>query len=55
MESDDEEDYDTDVTKYIIAKDGVVVTVESDDEEKAKEIIEEIENKLGVKKEKEKK
>lgn len=48
MESDDDEDYDTDVTKYIIAKDGVVVTVESDDEEKAKEIIEEIENKLGV-------
>ncbi len=37
MESDDD---DSDETKYIIAKDGVVVTVESDDEEKAKEIIE---------------
>jgi len=46
METD--EDDDTDVTKYIIAKDGVVVTVESDDEEKAKEIIKVIENKLGV-------
>lgn len=45
MESDDEEDYNTDVIKYIIVKDGVVVTVESDDEEKAKEIIELIENK----------
>lgn len=45
MESDDDEDYDTDMIKYIIAKDGVVVTVESDDEEKAKEIIELIENK----------
>ncbi len=55
MESDDEEDNDTDVIKYIIAKDGVVVTVESDDEDKAKEIIEEIENKLDVKNEQEKK
>ncbi len=45
MESDDDEHIDSDVTKYIIAKDGVVVTVESDDEEKAKEIIELIENK----------
>lgn len=41
---------ETGATKYIIAKDGIVVTVESDDEAKAKELIKEIENKLGVKK-----
>ncbi|MCX6332837.1 MAG: hypothetical protein NT092_00855 [Bacteroidia bacterium] len=38
------------MTKYVIAKDGVVVTVESNDEAKAKEIIKVIENKLDVKK-----
>jgi hypothetical protein len=36
-------------TRYIIAKDGMVVTVESSDEAKAKELITEIEKKLGVK------
>ena len=36
-------------TKYIIASDGVVVTVESDDEVKARELINDIRNKLGVK------
>ena len=41
---------DTDVSKYIIAKDGIVVTVESDDEAKAKELIKVIEDKLEVKK-----
>jgi hypothetical protein len=40
---------DTEMTKYIIAKDGVVVTVESDDETRAKEIIKTIEDKLDVK------
>ncbi|TAL62261.1 MAG: hypothetical protein EPN88_13555 [Bacteroidetes bacterium] len=35
-------------TRYVIAKDGMVVTVESSDEAKAKELIKEIENKLGV-------
>jgi hypothetical protein len=40
---------DNGMTKYIIAKDGVVVTVESDDEDKAREIIKEIENKMDVK------
>jgi hypothetical protein len=40
-----------DATKYVIAKDGVVVTVESDDEAKAEEIIKMIESKLGVKNE----
>jgi hypothetical protein len=48
VESDDV-DTDADVTKYVIAKDGVVVTVESNDEAKAKEIIKEIESKLDVK------
>jgi hypothetical protein len=38
-------------TKYIIAKDGMVVTVEGNDEAKAKEIIKEVEIKLGVSKE----
>ncbi len=46
-----ETDESIDATKYVIAKDGVVVTVESDDEEKAKEIISLIEGKLGVKSE----
>jgi hypothetical protein len=36
-------------TKYIIAKDGMVVTVESNDEAKAKELINDIKNKLGIK------
>ncbi len=43
------DDTDTDMTKYVIAKDGVVVTVESNDEAKAKEIIKMIEDKLDVK------
>ncbi len=42
-------DTDTEMTKYVIAKDGMVVTVESDDEAKAKEIIKVIESKLDVK------
>ena len=40
---------DNEMTKYVIAKDGMVVTVESDDEDKAKEIIKMIEDKLDVK------
>ena len=47
-------DKDTDATKYVVAKDGVVVTVESDDEEKAKEILKLIQDKLGVKSEEKK-
>jgi len=43
------DDADTDMSKYVIAKDGVVVTVESNDEAKAKEIIKLIEDKLDVK------
>jgi len=48
---DDEYITDKDVTKYVIAKDGLVVTVEGDDEEKAQALIKEIESKLGVKEE----
>jgi len=47
----DDNDSETEMTKYVIAKDGVVVTVESNDEAKAKDLIKEIENKLGVNKE----
>jgi hypothetical protein len=39
---------ETEATKYIIAKDGIVVTIESDNEAKAKELVKEIENKLGI-------
>ena len=42
-------------TKYVIAKDGMVVTVEGNDEAKAKELVKEIESKLGVSNENEKK
>lgn len=42
-------------TKYVIAKDGMVVTVEGNDEAKAKELVKEIENKLGVNNENDKK
>lgn len=47
-------DKDSDATKYVVAKDGIVVTVESDDEEKAQEIIKLIQDKLEVKSEKKK-
>jgi hypothetical protein len=42
-------------TKYVIAKDGMVVTVEGNDEARAKELVKEIENKLGVSNENDKK
>lgn len=47
-ESDRETISDLNTTKYVIAKDGVVVTVESDDEAKAREIIDDVRTKLGV-------
>ncbi len=40
-----------DASKYIIAKDGMVITVEGNDEAKAKEIIKLIEDKLNIKSE----
>lgn len=49
---DSREDFDNDSTveksRYIIAKDGMVVTIEGNDEAKAKELAKEIESKLGV-------
>jgi len=47
--SDDDKDSTVNKTKYVIAKDGMVVTVEGSDEARAKELVKEIENKLGVK------
>jgi hypothetical protein len=38
----------TEITKYIIAKNGMVVTIEGNDEAKAKELLKDIESKLGV-------
>jgi hypothetical protein len=38
-------------TKYVIAKDGMVITVEGNDDTKVKELINEIESKLDIKKE----
>ncbi len=46
----DEDGSASDAPKYIIAKNGVVVTIQTDDEVKAKELQQLIENKLGVKK-----
>ncbi len=40
---------DDDVTKYVIAKDGMVISVEGKDEAKVKELIKVIEGKLDVK------
>lgn len=51
-DTDGETEIDTniDITKYVIAKDGVVITVESKDEDKAKDIIEALEKELKIKK-----
>jgi hypothetical protein len=46
--SDSDEESGVEKTRYVIAKDGMVVTVESSDEARAKELIKEIEKKLGV-------
>ncbi len=46
--SDDEFDNDTDRTKYVIAKNGITVSVEGDDEVKVKELVKEIEKRLDV-------
>jgi hypothetical protein len=45
----DDNDSDVEMTRYVIAKDGMVVTVEGRDEAKARELIKEIEEKMGVK------
>lgn len=41
-------DSSADETRIVIAKDGMVVTIEGNDEAKAQELAKEIENKLGV-------
>ena len=38
-------------TKYVIAKDGMVVTIEGNNEEKTRELVKEVEEKLGINKE----
>ena len=46
--SENENESTTEKARYVIAKDGMVVTIEGNDEAKAKELVKEIENKLGV-------
>ena len=48
---DDLDESSVEKTRYIIAKDGLVVTVEGSDEAKTKELIRQIENNLGIRKE----
>jgi hypothetical protein len=47
--SSDDKEADVEMTRYVIAKDGMVVTVEGKDEAKAKELVTEIRNKMGIK------
>jgi ABC-type Na+ efflux pump permease subunit len=47
--SNDDRDSTVEMTKYVIAKDGLVVTVEGKDETKAKDLVDEIRNKMGIK------
>ena len=46
--SDDDKDSALEKTRYVIAKDGMVVTIEGSDETRAKELAKVIEEKLGV-------
>lgn len=46
--SDDEFDNDLNKTKFVIAKNGITVSIEGKDEEKVKELANEIEKKLGI-------
>ena len=48
--SSDDNESTVEKTRYVIAKDGMVVTVEGSDEAKTKELVKDIESKLGVKK-----
>lgn len=47
--SDDDSSSVSDKTRFVIAKDGMVVTVEGNDEAKTMELAKEIESKLGIK------
>jgi hypothetical protein len=51
MVSDDEFDNDLDITKYVIAKNGITVSIEGNDEVKVKELAVEIEKRLDINKE----
>lgn len=53
VESVDDSDRDIDKTHYVIAKNGIVITIEGDDEVKVKELANEIEKRLDIKKDKE--
>ena len=46
--ADNDRDSSAEKTRYVIAKDGMVVSVEGSDEAKVKDLIKEIENKMGV-------
>jgi hypothetical protein len=48
MISDEDFDNNVETTKYVIAKDGITVSVEGSDDAKVKEIVKEIEKKLDV-------
>jgi preprotein translocase subunit YajC len=50
--NEDEFDHDTDNTKHVIAKNGVVVTIEGSDEAKINELVKEIEKSLDINNEK---
>jgi hypothetical protein len=50
--SEDESDGDLDITRYVIAKNGITVSIEGNDEVRVKELATEIEKKLGVNNEK---
>ena len=47
----DEKDKSVEKIKYVIAKDGMVVSVEGNDEAKVKDMVKDIEAKLGINKE----
>jgi hypothetical protein len=47
--SDDEDDSTIEKSRYVIAKDGMVVTIEGNDDGRTKELVKVIESKLGVK------
>jgi len=46
----DEKGNSVEKTKYVIAKDGMVVSIEGNDEAKVKELVKDVESKLGVSK-----
>jgi ABC-type Na+ efflux pump permease subunit len=47
----DENVNNVEMTKYVIAKDGMVISIEGNDEAKVKDMVENVESKLGVNKE----